>query len=47
MYQVSFEDVERFFNEVRLKFSDDTDESVDDAQGIKIAPPFFFEKMTS
>ena len=53
MYQVSFENVERFLSyEVRLKFLDDDDadadtDDADDAKAITITRLFFFEKQTS
>ena len=44
MYQVSFENVERFLSyEVRFKFFDDDN----NAKGITIAQLFFFEKQAS
>ena len=50
MYQVSFENVERFLSyEVRLKFLDDDDDADadDDAKAITITRLVFFEKQTS
>jgi len=49
VYQVSFENVERFLSyEVRLKLLDNDDaDADDDAKAITITRFFFFEKRTS